>query len=328
MAVKDEVLKLLEENRDVFLSGEKIAEDLKVSRNAVWKAIKDLQKKGYLIEAVNNKGYALSKESDILSVQGIEKYLEDVNRGFQVEVYKEVESTNTLVYKAAGIGAGEGYLVVSESQTKGKGRKGKSFFSPGDSGVYFSLLLRPENYTKEEAPMLTTMAAVAMCDAIDRIAENQVKIKWVNDLFSEGKKISGILTEASVGLEDDSMTFVVVGIGTNVYFPKEGFPEEVKDVAGALFTERKEDVKNRLVAYFVNAFMQYYRRKDREGYTAKYREKSLVLGQEIDVLKGTERIGARAIDIDENCGLIVRYPDGTKEVLNSGEISIRVKEGR
>ena len=176
--------------------------------------------------------------------------------------------------------------------------------------------------------MLTTMAAVAMCDAIDDIAENQVKIKWVNDLFSEGKKISGILTEASVGLEDDSMTFVVVGIGTNVYFPKEGFPDEVKDVAGALFRERKEDVKNRLVAYFVNAFMKYYRDKDTEGYTAKYKEKSLVLGQEIDVLKGTERIGARAIDIDENCGLLVRYPDGTKEVLNSGEISIRIKEGR
>ena len=325
MGTKEKVLALFEKNKGIYLSGEEIADKLNVSRNSVWKAVGNLRKDGYEIDAVPSRGYCLSEDTDILSNQGISKYLKPICHDLVLEVLPEVASTNVLLREKAGSGLQEGYCVIANAQTKGKGRLGRSFYSPSDTGVYLSLLLRPAERSPTDAIKITTMAAVAACRAIEQVSEKQAQIKWVNDIFMDGKKVSGILTEASLNLETSSLDYVVLGIGINAYPPKEGFPKEIEQIAGAVFSKDTKDGKNLLAAEFLNAFMALYRSKEKD-YVNTYREKSIVLGKEITVHKPEETRKAMALDVDENCHLLVQYEDGKKESLSSGEISIRLGE--
>lgn len=325
MGTKEKVLALFEKNKGIYLSGEEIAEKLSVSRNSVWKAVGNLRKEGYEIDAVPSRGYCLSEDTDILSNQGISKYLKPVCHELELEVLAEVASTNVLLREKASRGLQEGYCVIASAQTKGKGRLGRNFYSPSDTGVYLSLLLRPTELSPTEAIKMTTMAAVAACEGIERVSGREAQIKWVNDIFMDGKKVSGILTEASLNLETNRLDYVVLGIGINAYPPKEGFPEDIEKIAGAVFSKDTKDGKNLLAAEFLNTFMELYRSKDRD-YVKSYRDKSIVLGKEITVHKPEETRKAIALDIDENCHLLVQYEDGRKESLSSGEISIRLGE--
>ncbi|MGN1277316.1 MAG: biotin--[acetyl-CoA-carboxylase] ligase, partial [Floccifex sp.] len=247
MSTKQQILFLLENNRGTFFSGEQIAKELNVSRNAIWKAIKSLQKEGYNIQAISNKGYSLSIETDIVSKEGIEKY---IKVPCDIHYQKEVTSTNTLVVQKAIKNEKEGYVLVSSYQTHGKGRTGHSFYSPSQSGVYLSVLLRPVDKTPMEATNITSMAAVAACKAIEDIEDVHPQIKWINDIFVNNKKVCGILTEASISMESKCMDYVVMGIGFNVYVPENGFPKELQDIAGSIFSHSIEDGKNKLVGYF------------------------------------------------------------------------------
>lgn len=321
---KERLLELLEKNRGQYISGEEAAKQLDISRTAVWKAVNSLRKEGYEICAVPNKGYSLSSGTDILSVQGIRRYLRPAAAGLQLEVLQEVDSTNNRLREQAAAGAPEGTVIVAGRQTAGKGRLGRKFYSPEGTGVYLSLLLRPETWPPERAVGITTIAAVAGCEAIEALGGRDVQIKWVNDIFMDGRKVSGILTEASMGLENGHLEYAVVGIGFNVYPPEGGFPPELKDIAGAVFPESKCDGKNRLAAEFLNRFMDYYGHGDGKNYVEKYRERSLVIGKEILVLKRDGSRKAKALDVDQDCHLLVEYEDGTREKLSSGEISVRV----
>lgn len=327
MGTKEKVLALFEQHKGIYLSGEEIARSLGISRNSVWKAVASLRKEGYEIDAISNKGYCLSADTDILSAQGIIKYLDGICDGLTVEVFPEVTSTNGLLREKAIQGLPEGSCILAHSQTKGKGRRGRSFHSPTDTGVYLSLLLRPRELSPGDAIKITTMAAVAACEAIEQVSGKEVKIKWVNDLFLEGKKVSGILTEASLNLETNQIDYIVLGIGMNAYLPEEGFPQELQDIAGAIFTKKKNDGKNLLAAKFLNAFMKLYQSQDKD-YLKLYKEKSLVLGKKIFVHKpeGVEK--AVALDLDEKAHLLVQYEDGRQESLSSGEISVRLGEER
>lgn len=320
MSTKERLLALLEENRGSFLSGEEAAEALGVSRTAVWKAANALRTLGYAIDAVSNKGYCLSENADILSAGGIEKYLKV--SGLKVQVLPSASSTNTLLREQANAGAPEGLVILANTQTGGHGRYGRSFFSPADSGIYMSLLLRPRMVSPEQATGLTTMAAVAACEAIEEVSDCKAAIKWVNDVLIAGKKVCGILTEGAFSLENQSMEYVVLGIGINVYPPREGFPEELQDIAGFVLERQQADGKNRLVASFLNRFLGRYRGDDRD-YAQAYRERSLVIGREIDVLSPGGNRRALALDIDRDCRLIVRYETGEIARLSSGEVSIR-----
>lgn len=323
MGTKEAILSLFEEQKGTYLSGEEIAERLSVSRTAVWKAVKSLRNEGYEIDAVPNKGYSLSVHTDILSAQGIQKYLNGACRGLELHVLPETGSTNTVLREKANEGAAEGCTVIAGVQTAGRGRMGRSFYSLGDIGVYTSVLLRPTDLTPVQAIGLTTMAAVAVCEAIEEVSGRQAQIKWVNDVFMDGKKVSGILTEASMGLESGSLDYVIVGVGINAYAPKEGFPKEIEQIAGAVFQERQNDGKNHLAAEFLNHFMEYYGRRQEMDYVEKYRERCFVIGKEIRVLSSHGERKALALDVDEECHLLVRYEDGSTERLSSGEISIR-----
>lgn len=323
MGTKEELLELFENNKGVYFSGEAIAERLSLSRAAVWKAVKALQSEGYCIDAVRNKGYCLAVETDILSAQGIQKYLEPVCRGLKLAVFPTLESTNTLVREKAAVGTPEGYTVVANTQTRGRGRSGRSFYSPADTGIYLSLLLRPHHYSSIQAVRLTTMAAVAACEAIETVSSQKAMIKWVNDIYVAGKKVCGILTEASFGLEDGYLEYAVLGVGINVTPPAGGFPSELKEIAAALFDHPQSDGKNRLAAEFLNRFMTHYSSPRSNAYIEDYRSRSLVIGKEIQVLLPDRTRKALALDVDQECRLLVEYADGKREYLTSGEVSIK-----
>lgn len=323
MTTKDKLLGLFEENKGIYFSGEEIAGKLCVSRAAVWKAVKSLRDEGYVIDAVTNKGYCLSTNTDILSPQGIQKYLKQEYKNMDINVIPVIGSTNDLVREKANEGYDEGYVVISNEQTKGRGRYGRKFFSPSGTGLYMSLLLRPKNYSASEAVKVTMIAAVAMCEAIEEVSDEKAEIKWVNDIFIKDKKVCGILTEASYGLENGVLDYAVVGVGINVYRPEGGFPEEIEQTAGAIFNNTQDDLKNHLSASFINNFMRYYLLQNDE-FVEEYRNRSFVVGKKVMVIMGDNKREALVQGVDDECRLIVEYDDGKTESLSYGEISIKV----
>lgn len=250
----------------------------------------------------------------------MEKYLRSAIP-LSVELLGEVSSTNTLIKERALQGADEGAVIIAESQTAGRGRRGRSFFSPEGSGLYLSLLLRPKVSTEH----ITTAAAAAAALAIEEVSGRAADIKWVNDIWLEGRKVCGILCEAGSSPQGG---FVVAGVGVNVIAPPQGFPEELKDIAGAVFTEQNApaDARLRIAAAFLNHFTRFHVNMDVREYYPQYRKRCFLLGKEINVLRGGEAIPATALDINEHCHLLVRYADGSEEYLSSGEVSIRQRE--
>lgn len=336
MVVKDEVLLLLENHRGDFFSGQEIAELLSVTRASVWKAVKSLQKDGYGIEAINNKGYTLKKAPDMLSAAFIAQKLNENGIPLAIQVEKIVDSTNNVLKNYVTKGEKRDMVLLAEEQSAGRGRRGRSFYSPEGTGVYLSLLLHPDA-TPKEGTMLTTLTAVAAAQAIEKVAGEQVQIKWVNDLWMRGKKISGILTEGSASLEEGKLEYVIVGIGINLYEPSKGFPEELKDVAGAVFPDAflRENLRNCLAVEFLVNFMKYYQTFPAKGYLEEYRKRSFVIGKKVRILrpegapdreeKGAGREFAKVLGIDDECHLEVQYEDGVVEKLSSGEISVKVE---
>ena len=319
MTTKEKLLTLLEARQGSFVSGEEIARTLNLSRAAVCKAVKVLRQEGYGIEAVTNRGYCLSPEGDVLSAQGVKKYLKPELR---VTVSPAVDSTNSALRTQAERGAPEGTVVVAGEQTRGRGRYGRTFYSPADTGLYLSLLLRPVHASPQQTVTLTAAAAVAMCQAMEAVGGGFPQIKWVNDIFLHGKKVCGILTEAAFSLETGAPEYVVIGVGVNVYTPKEGFPPELEGIAGALWEKTVPDGKNKLAAEFLNRFWELYAAADPAAFLEDYRRRSLVVGKNVTVVAGDKEAKARALGIDGQCRLLVKYDSGETAALSYGEIRI------
>ena len=324
VTTKGKLLALLEDNKETFFSGEEIARTLQISRAAVWKAVNALREDGYTIDAVTNKGYRLSPDSDILSPQGIRKFLKPEYKNLDLTVFPTAPSTNALVREKANQGCPEGCVIIACGQTAGRGRYGRQFFSPVDTGVYLSLLLRPTAYSPQQATCLTAAAATAMCQAIDAVTGQQPGIKWVNDIFLHGKKVCGILTEAAVGLETGSLDYMVLGAGINIYPPTEGFPEEIQSIAGAILEHSTPEAKNRLVGEFLSRFWDFYTHPERKAYLEDYRARSLAIGRNVTVLSTGRKVSAYAYGIDDDFRLLVRYGSGETEALSYGEIRIQL----
>ena len=216
----------------------------------------------------------------------------------------------------------EGCVVVAGEQTAGRGRRGRQFYSPKDTGVYMSLLLRPKHCAVSRATGFTAMAAVAICEAIEAVSGEDAQIKWVNDVFVRGKKVCGILTEASLGMESGEVDTVVLGAGVNLYPPREGFPEELKPIAGAIFEETVSDAKNRLAGEFLRRMMAIYAAPEESSYVKKYRERSLVIGKTVTLLPEGRSVFIE--DIDDACHLLVRDDSGETACLSYGEIQVRM----
>ena len=258
---------------------------------------------------------------DILNKDDIAALLQyDLN----IEVETTVDSTNTILKQLGRQGAPEGVVLLADNQTGGRGRRGRSFFSPPGCGLYFSILLRP-NLLPQKAALLTTAAAVAVSDAIDCVCGVHSSIKWVNDVFVGDKKCCGILTEADIDPATGKLDFAVVGIGINVLPPKDSFPDELAGIAAPIYDTRPDTaVRSRLAAEVLNRFFALYRAGDTAAFIDTYRQKSRVIGHHINILKGDTVTPAYAKDIDSDCNLLVVFDDGREEALSSGEISIRV----
>lgn len=323
MNTKSKVLGILENYKGQHISGSKIADELGLSRNSIWKAIKQLQEEGHNITAITNKGYCLETDNEILSAESITKYLE--SDLFDIEVYDVVDSTNLMLKIEAEDGGCEGRVIVAEHQTHGRGRRGRSFYSPKNTGVYMSLLLRPK-LSAYESLSITTCAAVAVAEAIEMNSEKQAKIKWVNDIFVDDRKVSGILTEASIDLESAGLKYAILGIGINVFTPTEGFPDELEDTSTSIFKKlgNSSDRRSKLIGDILNVFMAYYQNIEDKPFLEEYKNRSLILNKEISVINGPgDARKAIALDIDEDFHLKVRYENGEIEYLSSGEVSIR-----
>lgn len=258
---------------------------------------------------------------EILSEKAIRRYLRCDGEKISFIIKEEVGSTNDEAKILAQKGAEEITVVLAESQTKGRGRLGRKFFSPKSTGCYMSILLRPR-YTSEECTLLTTLAAVAVAEAIEKLTNKKTDIKWINDVYIDGKKVSGILTESGFAKDIKYLDYAVVGIGVNIALPDGGFPKEIESIAGSITAENTE-IKNRLIAEILNAFIADYYQLEKKHFLQRYKKKLMFIGEGIKVLQGESSFSARAIDIDDMCRLIVETSDGETLTLNSGEISVR-----
>lgn len=320
MTAKQKVFVLLQEKKGSYLSGEELAGKLEISRNAVWKAIGALREEGHKIDAATKRGYCLLEESGQVSEGEICGALAKKSLITSVEVLEETDSTNRAAKELATKGAAEGTLLVAKRQSMGKGRLGRSFFSP-KGGIYMSAVLKPR-LPAERAVLITTCAAVAVARAIEKETGLQTGIKWVNDIFIEGKKVCGILTEAGLDFESGMPEYVILGIGINV--EQQSVPEELKDVVGCLESFTKETVaKSKLIAAVWNEFSRLYETLGDAEYMKEYRARSILLGKKVTVLAAEGTYAAMVRDIDAEGHLLIETNRGI-EVLSSGEVSVRV----
>ena len=241
-----------------------------------------------------------------------------------VMVYEETDSTNTRLKTLAENGGKDGTWCMAEFQTGGRGRVGRNFFSPDGSGLYLSVLLRP-NMSPVKANLLTTCAAVSATVAIEKAFGIVTDIKWVNDVYYNNKKIAGILTEGSVDMETGLLKYAVVGIGINVYKPYEGFPRDIENKAGYLIERAGCELgREKLAAEFIRDFMKRCENLEDDTIYTLYKERMFLSGKRVMVIShcGNAERPAEVVGVDRDFSLIVRYDDGEKANLTDGEVSI------
>lgn len=325
LSSKEAVLRFLEQSKGTYVSGELMARQLKITRAAVWRSIKELRADGHLIEASTRLGYRLAVASDVLSAQGVLNALLPYGLA-QTDLWFHpvIGSTNREAKRLVLEGAPHGSVVLAGQQTEGRGRNGRHFFSPRESGFYLSMILRPD-VDAAVALRVTCAAAVAVCRAIKRTCDLEARIKWVNDIHVNGRKVCGILTEGVTGLENGRLESIVVGIGLNHTVPAGGFPDDLKDIAGALYehSEPAGATRNEVAAVIIAELRSLTDHLGDTRFMAEYRDRSAVIGREVTVIHGNERYVATVIDIDDNGALHVRLDDGSSRILQSGEISLR-----
>lgn len=318
--MKEEILKLLKE-APAFLSGEEISRHFKVSRAGIWKAIQELRKDGYEIEAVPHCGYKLLSAPDKLFPEEIQTGLNTKFIGRKIYHYESLSSTMDAAFELAIGGAAEGTVVVSEGQQKGRGRMGREWFSPKGKGIYFSLILRPK-IRPEEAPRLTLLSAVAVAEAIRKATGIPVSIKWPNDIMVAEKKLGGILTELNAEL--DRVKFLNLGIGINVNLKQTQLPLRATSIKNEL---GKNFSRVELLRRVLEQLEEDYSLYGRQGFKpiiAKWQTLSSTLWKRVKVSSGRGDIEGQAIDIDTDGALLIRNDSGLVERIISGDV-VRVR---
>ena len=316
---KDIVLKALESKKGKFLSGETLANELGITRAAIWRAVKTLQSRGYDIECRTRSGYMLTDHGGRVSLEGIKKYLSI--DGINIIVFDSVGSTNDIIKMLGREGAPEWTVVFARAQTGGRGRMGRTFESPNDDGIYMSILLRP-TLSSSEAVVITTYAAVAVCEVVERFTNAECSIKWVNDIYMRSKKVCGILTESDINGADGTMNFAVLGIGLNV--ADRSLSKEVKQIAGGLGLDRESDIKNKIAAALLEKLKTLYSDLKSDRLYDEYRSRSFLIGKDVTFKQGEETRCARVVDLSRDYSLVVETENGERIALGSGEVSVRL----
>ncbi len=320
--MKKKILNILRKSKDEYISGERLSEELGITRAGIWKHIKSLKEAGYVIESISNRGYKLISTPDIIDSEEILPLLTTKYIGRNFIHFDEVDSTNVQCRRACSNNPIEGMVVAAEEQTSGRGRLGRSWISPKGTGIWMSIVLKP-NISPMVAPRATLIGAAAVYTALKDMGIS-VGIKWPNDIVINGKKICGILTEMNAEIE--RVNYVIMGIGINVNM--ESFPDELKEKATSLKNELGNEVdRKKLVANILNNFEVFYEEFKNTGDISRVieicKEGSLLINKEVRVINGNNEVICTVIDIDDEGELIVKHKDGTTKRVISGEVSVR-----
>ncbi|HFI0470377.1 TPA: bifunctional biotin--[acetyl-CoA-carboxylase] ligase/biotin operon repressor BirA, partial [Streptococcus suis] len=300
---------LLLKEKDDYVSGEDLAQELGISRTSIWKAIRQLEAHGLTIEAARNRGYKLA-EGDLLLPDLISQEL-------QLPVHLNADSDSTQLDAKQGIEAGHSSpaLYLAPYQNKAKGRFGRPFYASKSGGIYMSLRLSPNVPFLEFKPY-TILAAAAVVKAIQSLCDLDVQIKWVNDIYLGQKKVAGILTEAISSMENQRVTDVIIGVGINVHI--DDFPKELRQSAGNLFDDQPPFTRNQLITAIWKAFLE----TDDKELIALYKEKSLVVGQQVSFVENQVEFKGTTIAVTDTGNLVIQLDNGKAKIISSGEISL------
>jgi BirA family transcriptional regulator, biotin operon repressor / biotin---[acetyl-CoA-carboxylase] ligase len=320
MGTKEEILNRLRDNGG-FVSGEELSEQLHISRTAVWKCINALREEGYEIQSATNRGYRLERCPDRYSEAEISAGLETEYLGRSIFCYESIDSTNEEAKRKALAGAPNGSLFVSEQQTGGKGRLGRSWASPAGTGLWCSLLLRP-GILPLRISVTTLLAGLAVTRAIRSLTGCDAQIKWPNDIIIGGKKVCGILTEMTAEVE--RVEFVIVGIGINVN--NTAFPENIRDKATSIRMEigkplRRVSLLQEILIQFETLLKQ--NAESDPVFWEDYKKLCISLGRRVSFTRRGAAVKGTAVDISPEGELIVELDDGTKEIVTAGEVSVQ-----
>lgn len=320
--MKEEILRLLR-SADGYISGQELCNRFGVSRTAVWKAINQLKEAGYEIEAQQNKGYRLMAAPDLMTEAEIKSLMHTEWVAKEVLYFDTIDSTNTKAQELAEKGYQSGTLVVADKQESGKGRRGRSWVSPSGTGIFMTLMIKP-NINPNNASMLTLVAALAVAKAITSVTGEEALIKWPNDIVVNGKKVCGILTEMNA--QFDYINHIVVGIGINVH--NESFPEEISQMASSLMIEAggKRFHRAQIIAETMSYFEQYYdtflKTQDLSALVREYDKLLVNRNKSVRVLDPKEPFDGKAMGITPKGELIVDTWESRK-LVSSGEVSVR-----
>lgn len=320
--MKEEILRLLR-SADGYISGQELCNWFGVSRTAVWKAINQLKEAGYEIEAQQNKGYRLMAAPDLMTEAEIKSLMHTEWVAKEVLYFDTIDSTNTKAQELAEKGYPSGTLVVADKQESGKGRRGRSWVSPSGTGIFMTLMIKPD-INPNNASMLTLVAALAVAKAITSVTGEEALIKWPNDIVINGKKVCGILTEMNA--QFDYINHIVVGIGINVH--NESFPEEISQMASSLMIEAggKRFHRAQIIAETMSYFEQYYdtflKTQDLSALVREYDELLVNRNKSVRVLDPKEPFDGKAMGITPKGELIVDTWESRK-LVSSGEVSVR-----
>ena len=320
--MKSEILALLRERGD-YVSGQELCGRFNVSRTAVWKAVGQLKKEGFSIEAVQNRGYRLVQEEEVFGQHELESRMDTRWAGHPVTYYEVLDSTNLRAKLDAEKGAPQGTLVVADMQTAGRGRRGRSWSSPAGTNAYFTLILKPD-FEPDKASMLTLVMAMAVAEGIREACGLEALIKWPNDIVVGGKKVCGMLTELSV--QQEYIQHVVVGAGVNVGIQE--FPPEIADTAACLEEECGRRVpRAQLIVHIMKAFEKYYEKfmetLDFSVLKEAYDNRLVNCGREVCVLDPKGEYTGISRGINSVGELLVELPDGSERTVYAGEVSVR-----
>jgi len=320
---RDAVYEALSACPGTFVSGETLSAELGISRAAVWKAVEGLRKKGCQVEARSGRGYRLSEASDELLEREIIRYLPRPRE--HLICLQEVDSTNSYAKRIATEGAADGTVVVADCQTAGRGRMSRSFQSPSGQGVYLTVLWRPSVPPADVLPV-TALGAVAVCSAVERACGVRPGIKWTNDLVMGSRKICGILTEMALEGESGLVQYLVMGIGVNVHQRASDFQGEVAQIASSLDEQTGTRVSRPRLAAAMTEELDTLKREILTSpgrWLDQYRRDCVTLGKPVQIVTGDRREEVFALDVDDQFGLVVRHGDGRREIIRSGEVSVR-----
>lgn len=325
-STKAKVLSALEADCGRYVSGTDLAEETQVSRTAVWKAVNTLKKMGYSIDGCPKRGYILHPDKDVISEFSIKNFMHLYREETTVRAFGKVTSTNTVARNFAKRGLAKYTAIVAEEQTEGRGTRGRKFFSPSGTGLYMSLILRPDTDNAVDTLYITTAAAAACAEAIEGIFGVKAFIKWVNDIYVAGKKVCGILTEGSFDPDGQGIEYAVLGIGVNVFRPVGDFPDELRNIAYWLSDEPLCNIRSRLAAEILERFIFYYERLSEKPFLRSYKKRMFLTGRDVEVTRGNETFDAFVLGLADDLSLEVRLNDGKIISLNSGDVRLKLKD--